>query len=109
MEKLEPIPCRKSKNGITISVRVQPRSSRKGIDRVDGDVLKVRLTAPPADGAANAQLIEVLSKELHIRKSAITIIKGPASRDKVVEVASHIEASKSEISPLGGVSLRFID
>ena len=80
------IPCRRSKNGITISVRVQPRSSKKGIDRVEGDVLKVKLTAPPADGAANAQLIEVLSKAFGIRKGAFSIVKGHASRNKVVEV-----------------------
>ncbi len=93
------IPCRRSKRGITISVRVQPRSSQKGIDRVEGDVLRVKLTAPPADGAANAQLIEVLSKEMRIRKSAITIIKGPASRDKVVEVEGEPD----------GTGLRFIE
>ena len=50
------------------------------------DVVRVKLTAPPADGEANAQLIALLSKELSIRKSAFSIIKGQTSRNKVVEV-----------------------
>ena len=93
------IPCRKSKRGITISVRVQPRSSKKGIDRVEGDVLCVKLTAPPADGAANAQLIEVLAHEFGIRKGAFSIVKGHTSRHKVVEVEG----------PPEGMGLRFIE
>jgi uncharacterized protein (TIGR00251 family) len=79
------IPYKKTKNGITLTVKVQPRSSRKGLT-VIGDVLKVSLTAPPADGAANEQLIELLSEELGVRKSAIRILKGASSRNKLIEV-----------------------
>ncbi len=74
------------KGTVSLSVKVVPRSSRKGIDGVVEGSLRVRLTAPPAEGAANAQLIEVLSKEFGIRKSAINIVRGHASRDKLVEV-----------------------
>jgi len=79
------IPYKKTKKGITLTVKVQPRASRKGL-AVVGDVLKVSLTAPPADGAANEQLIEFLSEELGVRKSAIRILKGASSRNKLVEV-----------------------
>jgi len=79
------IPYKKTKNGITLTVKVQPRSSRKGLT-VMGDVLKVSLTAPPADGAANEQLIELLSEELGVRKSAIRILRGISSRNKLIEV-----------------------
>jgi len=79
------IPYKKTKDGITLTVKVQPRSSRKGL-AVVGDVLKVNLTAPPADGAANEQLIELLSKELGVRKSAIRIVKGASSRNKLIVV-----------------------
>ncbi len=89
------IPFRKSKNGVLINVRVQPRSSKRSIESVEGDVVRVKLTAPPADGAANAQLIEVLSKALRIRKSAFTIVKGQASRNKVVEVRGTAEELSS--------------
>jgi uncharacterized protein (TIGR00251 family) len=80
------IPYRKTRRGIAIEVKVQPRSSQKGVDRVEGGVLRVRLTAPPAEGAANAQLIEVLSDTLGVRKSSINIVKGRSSRNKVVEI-----------------------
>lgn len=80
------VPFKKSKKGITIEVRVQPRSSRKGIEGVSGGALKVRLTAPPAEGEANAQLIEVLSSELGLRKTSIRIVKGLSARNKTVEI-----------------------
>lgn len=80
------IPFKKSKKGITIEVRVQPRSSRTGIEGVSGGALKVRLTAPPSEGRANAQLIEVLSAGLGVRKSSMKILRGLSSRNKTVEI-----------------------
>jgi uncharacterized protein (TIGR00251 family) len=78
---------RKSEKGtLTVSVRVQPRASKKGVEGVRDGALRVRLTAPPAEGAANEQLVEVLSKEFGIKKSAIKIVKGHSSRDKLVEM-----------------------
>lgn len=80
------IPYRKTKDGVLIEVRVEPRSSAKGITGVAGNRLKVRLTAPPVGGAANKQLIEVLSEETGIKKSSITILRGLSSREKLVEI-----------------------
>lgn len=80
------IPFKKTKEGITIWVKVQPRSSKKGISGVSGEALRVRLTSPPVDNAANEQLIEVLSVELGVKKSAISILRGQSSRDKLVEI-----------------------
>lgn len=80
------IPFTKSKKGLTIKVRVEPRSSRSGIAGLTGDALKVKVHAPPVDGAANEELREILSEELGIRKSAIAVIKGAGSKDKVVEI-----------------------
>ncbi len=80
------IPFKKTKLGISISVKVQPRSSRKGVEGVAGDTVKVYLTSPPAEGAANVQLIEVLSETLGVKKSAIHIVKGLSSRHKLVEI-----------------------
>lgn len=81
------IPFNKTRGGITINVKVQPRSSRKGLDGVSGDALKIRLTSAPIDGAANEQLIEVLSEELNIKKNSIRIIRGQSSRRKVIEIS----------------------
>jgi uncharacterized protein (TIGR00251 family) len=80
------IPFRKSKKGITIKVKVEPRSSRKGISGLRGDILKIRVNAPPVGGAANEELIEILSEELGIKKTAIKIVSGQSSRNKIVEI-----------------------
>ncbi|MFA5354348.1 MAG: DUF167 domain-containing protein [Thermodesulfovibrionales bacterium] len=80
------IPHSKIKDGIIIEVKVDPRSSRKEIAGVMDNMLKVKLTAPPVGGAANEQLIELLSDFFHIRKSNISIIKGETSRRKTVKI-----------------------
>lgn len=80
------IPFRKSKKGIEIKIKVEPRSSKKGISGVFGDFLKVKVHAPPVAGAANEELIEILSGELGIKKSAIRIIRGSSSKVKTVEI-----------------------
>jgi len=57
------IPYKKTKNGVTIEVKVEPRSSKRQITGImDGTILKVKLTAPPVDGSANEQLIELIAE-----------------------------------------------
>lgn len=80
------IPFRKTRKGIVIEVKVEPRSSVQGITGVIDTVLKVKLTAPPVGGAANEQLIEILSEETGIRKSDIKIVRGLSSKNKLVEI-----------------------
>ncbi|HDO23369.1 MAG TPA: YggU family protein [Nitrospirae bacterium] len=80
-------PYKKSKGGITIDIKVEPRSSSAGIQGIVGDTVKVKLTSAPVDGAANKQLIELLAKELGIRKSAFKIIRGEKSRNKVIRIS----------------------
>jgi uncharacterized protein (TIGR00251 family) len=81
------LPHVRVKDGIVIDVKVHPRSSRKEIAGVTGGRLTVRLTAPPVGGAANEQLIEVLSEYFGIRKSDVIILKGETSRNKRVKLA----------------------
>lgn len=80
------IPFKKTKDGILIEVKVEPRSSKRTIAGIMDNVLKVKLTAPPVGGAANEQLIEVISEATRIRKSSIRIIKGQSSKKKVIEI-----------------------
>jgi len=80
------IPFKKTKDGIVIEVKVEPRSSKKGIAGVMDNVLKVKLTAPPVEGEANEQLIEVVSELTGVRKSNIRIVRGLSSKRKVVEI-----------------------
>jgi uncharacterized protein (TIGR00251 family) len=67
-------------------VRVQPRASRSEIVGVHGGALKVRVAAPPADGAANDALISVLAAAFGVARSRVRIVAGPAARLKTVEV-----------------------
>jgi uncharacterized protein len=66
-------------------ITVTPKSSKSGIS-IDGENIKVYLNSPPADGKANAELLKLFSKELHISKSRIKIVKGDKNRKKKLEV-----------------------
>ena len=68
-----------------ISVRVIPRS-RKNEVSWEGETLKVRLTAPPVDGAANEALITLLADRLKLPKRALHIVQGATSRLKLLEI-----------------------
>ena len=68
--------------GLILSVRVQPKASRNAIQGVHGEALKVSLTAPPVDGAANKACVAFLAKKLGLAKSAIEILSGHTSRNK---------------------------
>ena len=68
-------------------VRVIPRSSlNKIVGKMANGSIKIKLTAPPADGKANEALVELLSEEFNKPKSKIRIIKGFTSRSKVIEI-----------------------
>ena len=70
----------------TIKVRVQPKSSRNQVDGFQDGALRVRVTAAPTEGQANAAVIALLAKTLGVSKSRLRIIRGYSSRDKVVSV-----------------------
>lgn len=70
----------------TIKVRVQPKSSRNQVDGFQDGALRVRVTAAPTEGQANAAVIALLAKTLGVSKSRLEIIRGYSSRDKVVSV-----------------------
>ncbi len=71
---------------VRFNVRVQPRSSRSGVDGLYGEALKVRVTAPPVEGAANEAVVEVLAEALGVPRRMVRIVAGDAARNKVVEV-----------------------
>ena len=78
--------------GVQLAVRLQPRASSSGVVGVHGDALKVRVTAPPVDNAANEMLVEVLAATFGIRPDSITILAGATSRTKVVRLTGVTEA-----------------
>lgn len=71
---------------VRFSVHVRPRSSRSAILGVREGSLDVALTAPPADGAANAELIKLLARALDVRRGDVSILAGASSRGKLIEV-----------------------
>ena len=78
-------------SGCSLRIRVQPRASRDQVAgfRVTGsgeDVLRLSVTAPPADGKANAAVLALLSEVLGTPKSRLAIVRGHGARDKVVAV-----------------------
>jgi uncharacterized protein (TIGR00251 family) len=70
-----------------IRVRVTPRASRDGLAGWQDGVLRIRVTAPPVEGKANASVARLLAKALGVPTSAIGIMSGAGARDKLVEVA----------------------
>jgi len=72
---------------VTFSIRIQPRASRNEFMRMEDGSLKIRLTAPPVDGAANEALIKFLANQFDISRSQVEIVSGHTSRDKIVRIA----------------------
>jgi len=72
--------------GVRFEVRVQPRASRTEVAGTHGDALKIRLAAPPVEGAANSELVAFLAGQLKVSKSAVRIVKGERGRNKLVEI-----------------------
>lgn len=68
--------------GIVLAVRLQPRASRTAVVGWQGDELKLRVTAPPVEGAANQLLCDYLAKLLGIAKSRVRLQSGETSRHK---------------------------
>ena len=79
--------------GVRFAVRVQPRASRSEVAGLHGDALKVRLQAPPVDGAANAALVGFIAESLGVPRRAVRIVAGETSRSKVVEVDDIVPAA----------------
>ncbi|HEX5818492.1 MAG TPA: DUF167 domain-containing protein [Gemmatimonadales bacterium] len=74
-------------DGTRLALRVQPRASRNEVAGPHGDALKVRLAAPPVDGAANEALVRFLADALELPRAAVTLVGGLSSRSKAVQVA----------------------
>ena len=76
-----------TEGGVIFTVHVQPRASRTEICGLQGDELKLRLTSPPVEDAANRLCIEFLAKKIGVAKSSVAIIAGMKSRHKTIRVA----------------------
>ena len=71
---------------VRFTVRVQPRASRSEVVGLHDGALRVRVQAPPAEGAANDALMVLLAKLLDVPRKQLRIVAGATSRSKVIEV-----------------------
>jgi hypothetical protein len=79
-------PVQSIPGGVTIRVFVTPRSSANKVVGEQNGAIKVALTAPPVEGAANKALVEFLAKLLGVPRSSVSLISGETSRQKTVRV-----------------------
>lgn len=89
---------------MVIALRVVPRASRDAIEGVDDEgAIRVRVTAAPADGAANAAVLRLFARSLRVPRGSLTIVSGPRSRHKRLRIEGLDRAAVLERWP--GVSL----
>ncbi len=89
---------REERGGIIFQVKVLPRSSKNQVAGVSEGMLKIKLTAPPVEGAGNEMLIKFLSGKLDIPKTKISIIRGQSSRSKTILAEGLSAAALEELA-----------
>ncbi len=71
---------------LLLNCHLQPKASKDEFCDLYGESLKIRITAPPVDGKANAHLIKFLAKQFGVAKNAVSVIKGELARQKRVKI-----------------------
>lgn len=92
-------------DGVRLALRLTPRAARNGVDGIVSDaevrpLLKLRLVAPPVEGAANEALIAFLAKALSLRKADIVIRSGETGRVKILHLAGDSAAILRKLDAL---------
>ncbi len=77
---------RETSTGLEVRLHVLPRAKRSEISGLHNGALKIKVTAPPVDDAANRAIIEFFSELLGMPKSSLTILAGQKSRDKILQI-----------------------
>jgi uncharacterized protein (TIGR00251 family) len=86
-------------DGVRFAVHVHPRAPRSAVDGVREGALRVRLAAPPVDGAANEELVRLLAAVLGVARKDVCIARGTTSRSKLVDVRGvGVEAVRSLVT-----------
>ncbi len=73
-------------DAVSFPVRLQPRASKNEITGIREGAMRIRVTAPPVEGAANDALVALIASELGVARRSVTIVSGASSRNKVIEV-----------------------
>jgi uncharacterized protein (TIGR00251 family) len=77
---------REQADGVILSIKLQPRASRNEIGEPLGEELKIKVTAPPVDSAANEALIKLFAAKLDCSKSKVELIRGQTARHKTLRI-----------------------
>jgi hypothetical protein len=83
---------------VEITVRVVPRASKSEVVGLTNGILKIRLTSPPVDGAANMELIRLLAKTFSVAKRDVAIISGETSRNKRITIDNLSQSKFDEVT-----------
>jgi uncharacterized protein (TIGR00251 family) len=83
-----PLPnfLREQTDGVLLSVKLQPRASANEIGEPLGNELRIKVTAPPVDAAANEALIKLLAEKLDCARGRVELVRGHKSRHKVLKL-----------------------
>ena len=94
-----------TKDGAILTVHIQPRASTTEYVGIHGDAIKIRVAAPPVDGAANDELIRFLARQLSIPTSSVRIRSGASGRHKrvlVIGVAAELVLARLNLGNRNG-------
>ncbi len=80
-------------DGVTLVCQVQPGARRSEVVGLHGDALKIKVAAPPVEGAANAELMRFVAEKLGVRASAVSLVRGATSRKKILLIKGVTESS----------------
>jgi uncharacterized protein (TIGR00251 family) len=86
--------ARRTADGWTLAVHVQPGAKRSGVAGLHGDRLKVRIAAPALDGRANEALVALVAETLGVPRRTVRVASGERSRDKIVAVAGDCDPTR---------------
>ena len=73
-------------DGLLLSVKLQPRASANEVGEALGNELRIKVTAPPVDAAANEALLKLLAQQLHCPRNRVDLVRGHTSRHKTVKL-----------------------
>ncbi len=96
MASPEQLPWQQEEDALLLRIYVQPRSSKSRICGIHDGALKLRLAAPPVDGAANEECRSFFSRLFKVPKSSVTILSGEASRHKRLRIEGGTAAKLQE-------------
>lgn len=96
-------PVSEHPEGATLRLRVVPRAPRTAFSGTYADAIKLKVAAPPTEGAANAELRRFLAGLVSVRATDVELLRGDRSRDKVVLIRGVDAAGLRAVLPTRGV------